>query len=292
MVGSRPVVVGVEDTEDQDIVVGYAAHQAAVRGTALRVVHAVEVWGPREAEAEGGSVAQQGVAVLERFEAVARAAFPSLAVEGVLIFGSPADALVERSSEASLVVLGHRGSNGFALLPLGSVSLQVASHAQCPVIVLPPGKAVELARNHVVVGVDIVDFSPEALEFAFAETHRRSARLEVVQVLQHRALLPGRAGMGLLEPEFQEMEASARRFLQEQIARLADRYPDVPVGLRIDWTRPATGLVNVSEEVGLLVVGSRGRTGVRRLLLGSVSSEVLHTARCPVAVVPGSRDGE
>jgi nucleotide-binding universal stress UspA family protein len=87
-----------------------------------------------------------------------------------------------------------------------------------------------------------------------------------------------------------ETEASARHFLKEKIAELSGRYPGGAVGLRLIWGRPATELVRLSGEADLVVVGSRGRTGLRRLLLGSVSSEVLHTAHCPVAVVPETTD--
>jgi len=185
------------------------------------------------------------------------------------------------------VVLGHRGGGGFPRLPLGSVSLHVATHAECPVLVTRPGRDADPPRKVVVAGVDIVHFRPDALEFAFAEAARRTAHLEVVHAMYRPPLLPGLSGMD--EPTASEAENSARRFLTGQITEFAGRYPAVPVGLRIDWgAHPATNLTELSRKADLLVVGSRGRMGLRTLLLGSVSNEVLHTALCPVAVVPGS----
>ncbi|MGW0763157.1 universal stress protein [Streptomyces sp. NPDC002814] len=295
MVDAKPVIVGVDDADDQDVLVRYAAGQAAMREVPLHVAHAVQLpWpfgGPGEEEAEG-SVAKRGAAVVDRFEAVARSAFPELTVAGELPFGDPAWTLVERSAEASLVVLGHRGRGGFPRLPLGSVSLQVATHARCPVMVTRPGKEVELVGGRIAVGVDLVHYSPEAVEFAFAEADRRAAHLQVVHALHRPALLPGGPTLvTTVEPALRETEQSARRFLEERIAELRERYPYVTVGLRMEWVRPATHLTGLSEEADLLVVGSRGRAGLRRLLLGSVSSEVLHTAHCPVAVVPAVENG-
>jgi len=268
--------------------VRYAAQEAALRAVPLHIAHAIQpprAFGkPDEKDAEGRAAVDRGAAV------VARSAFPHLTVAGELPFGDPAGTLVVRSAEASLVVLGHRGAGGFPHLPLGSVSLQVATHAQCPVLVTRPGRPVETPGRRIVVGADLVHYSPEAAEFAFTEADRRAAHLQVVHALHRPGLLPlPRIGMAL-EPDVREIEDSARHFLEERIAELSGRYPGVTVGLRLDWTHPATYLTELSEEADLLVVGSRGRTGLRRLLLGWVSSEVLHTARCPVAVVPAAAD--
>ncbi|MFC4610464.1 universal stress protein [Streptomyces maoxianensis] len=115
---------------------------------------------------------------------------------------------------------------------------------------------------------------------------RRAAHLQVVHALHRPALLPGPSSITAAEPAARETEDSARRFLEERIAELSGRYPGVPVGLRIDWMSPATDLTKLSREADLLVVGSRGRTGLRRLLLGSVSSEVLHTAHSAMRTSP------
>ncbi|ELS51343.1 universal stress protein [Streptomyces viridochromogenes] len=292
MAEAKPVIVGVDDADDQDGLVRYAAQQAAKRGVPLHIAHAIEIpwpFGSAAEKADGGSIARRGAAVVDRFEAVARSAFPEVTVAGELPFGDPAWTLVKRSAEASLVVLGHRGTGGFPRLPLGSVSLQVATHAQCPVLVMRPGRPVEDPVGRIVVGADLVHYSPEAVEFGFAEADRRAAHLQVVHALHRPALLPGGPSRASpAEPDVRETEASARHVLTGRINELGARYPDVPVALRLDWARPATHLTQLSEEADLLVVGSRGRTGLRRLLLGSVSNEVLHTARCPVAVVPAA----
>ncbi|MFJ8150271.1 universal stress protein [Streptomyces sp. NPDC096048] len=229
-------------------------------------------------------------AVVDRFEAVARSAFPDLAVAGELPFRGPTSTLVERSTEACLLVLAHRGAAGFPRLALGSVSLQAATHSRCPVLVTRPGSHRGPAPERVVTGADLVHYSQETMEFAFAEADRRSAHLRVVHALHRTTLLPGPGSVTAAEREVCETEDSARALVEERIAELRGQHPQVPVELHIEWARPATRLTELSQEANLLVVGSRGRTGLRRLLLGSVSSEFLHTAHCPVAVVPAAAD--
>ncbi|MFE7765355.1 universal stress protein [Streptomyces sp. NPDC057438] len=289
MVDVRPVIVGVDDSDDQDGLVRYAAHQATLRVVPLHVAHAIQLpwpFGNREdKDAEARASSRRGAAVVDRFEEVARAAYPRLTVAGELPLGDPAGTLVRRSPEASLIVLGHRGAGGFPRLPLGSVSLQVATHARCPVLVTRPGAPAEHRGGPVVVGADLVHHSPKAVEFAFAEAERRATWLQVVHALHRPALLPLPASGTTGEPRMRETEDSARRLLEDRIAEHRGQYPGTAVELRLDWSRPATYLTELSETADLLVVGSRGRAGVRRLLLGTVSGEVLHTARCPVAVV-------
>ncbi|MFG3660098.1 universal stress protein [Streptomyces sp. NPDC047706] len=293
MADTKPVIVGVDDADDQVGLVRYAAQQAMTRGVPLHITHAVVLPGPffGSDEAEGRSVVRRGVAVVDRFEAVARAAFPGLTVAGDTPFGDAVWTLVERSEEASLLVLGHRGSGGFPLLLLGSVSLQVATHSRCPVLVTRPGARGEPPRGRVITGADLVRYSPKAAEFAFAEADRRSAHLLVAHALHRPALLPGPGAATTARREVHEAEDGARAMLEDRIAGLRDRYPKVPVEVRVEWTRPATHLTELSEDAELLVVGTHGRTGLRRLLLGSVSTEVLHTAHSPVAVVPTPAEG-
>ncbi|GAA2499734.1 universal stress protein [Streptomyces gobitricini] len=287
----RPVVVGVDEGPGQDYLVHFAAREAELRQCPLRVAHATRPppTGIRGAPAGGGEdpAASVGARLVRRYEDLVRADFPALAVAGELPFGHVAAVLVERSQDAEMIVIGHRGSGGFPRLPLGSVSWQVATHARCPVIVVRPGVVAAPRESRVVVGVDpqdaCLDASLAALDLAYVEAGLRRARLELV----HGAYSPGTAPtgpVGMVPPDFEGLDQGARDFLRKEISRRRDRYPAVRADLLVERTRPATLLVRASRGASLVVVGSRGRTGLRRLLLGSVSAEVLHTAECPVAV--------
>ena len=94
------------------------------------------------------------------------------------------------------------------------------------------------------------------------------------------------------EQEPAELERDAERLLDEEAERIR------AAGGRIAEThlrlgRPAQQIVNLSEDlgVGVIVVGSRGRGGLRRALMGSVSDSVVRHAHCPVFVVRGDHEG-
>ncbi|WP_432076234.1 universal stress protein [Streptomyces wuyuanensis] len=281
-----PVVVGVVETEGQEQVALRAAYEATRAGTGLRIMHAVEWPSPPDAaEALAGGGTERAERVIAHLSEAVHRQFPDLAVEQELVSGSPASALVHQSAEAALIVVGHRGTGGFARLPLGSVSLQVAAHSRCPVLVLGPTRSAEPSDNRVVVGVDVDDIQPHVMEFALHAADSSGAWLEVVHASTRPELLStGPTGPLLVGHETRPI--AAKDLLEERLGPYRSRYPDVDVRTRVERGRPANLLVDSSRHARVLVVGTHGRAGLRRLLLGSVSGEVLHTAECPVAVVP------
>ncbi|MGW7364994.1 universal stress protein [Streptomyces sp. NPDC054841] len=282
----RPVLVGVDQGSGQESVVRYAAQQASLHGRPLHILHVVEHRAPAAAQEKPGEQLAPdgpGTEILTPLVALIESEFPRLRVTSESVDGRPAAVLLERSSEVPWVVVGHRGSGGFARLALGSVSWQVATHSVCPVFVVRSGEVSVAAENRVVTGVDVSDPAEEALDVAYAEAALRGARLELVHGSFHLGEAP--SGPGMVEPDFEIRDEALRTSLREVADSRRERYPEVPVDVRVERLRPATLLADASQNAVLLVVGSHGRSGLRRLLLGSVSSEVLHTAACPVAVV-------
>jgi nucleotide-binding universal stress UspA family protein len=72
--------------------------------------------------------------------------------------------------------------------------------------------------------------------------------------------------------------------LAEQLASWQEKYPHVVVERQVINEPPAAALVELGRQARMIVVGSRGRGGFARLLLGSVSQEVARYATCPVVV--------
>ena len=213
--------------------------------------------------------------------AAAEAAAPGLRVTGEIIDGEAAAVLVGESSTATMIVLGDRGLGGFAALVLGSVAIQVAAYAECPVLV---ARGEEHAAGPVVVGVDGSALSRAAVEFAAEEAAVRGARLHAVHAYAH----PVSGGPGDMQPlvyDEDQLRGEEERVLAESLTGLTERYPEVAVTRAAVHARPVVALTESSRDAQLLVVGSQGRGELRELLLGSVSHGVLHRAACPVAVV-------
>jgi len=138
----------------------------------------------------------------------------------------------------------------------------------------------------VVVGTDGSDGALRALSWAVEEARLRGTRLTVLAVVAVPVTL-GRASAPIVgEPEPADLQA-AERAANENVAEVGADGVDVEV--RVVAGVAAEELVNAGSDADLLVVGSRGVGGFSRLLLGSVSSQVVHHATCPVVVIPHKR---
>jgi nucleotide-binding universal stress UspA family protein len=139
--------------------------------------------------------------------------------------------------------------------------------------------------GRIVVGVDGSENSLLALRWALEEADLRGAPLEAVIAWQ----LPyvGDVGFGLVPGvSTSTLEESARETLEKALAAVC---PEDQVRARIERTvvaaNAAAALLDAAKGADLLVVGSRGHGGFRGLLLGSVSTQCVHHAPCPVVVL-------
>jgi nucleotide-binding universal stress UspA family protein len=135
----------------------------------------------------------------------------------------------------------------------------------------------------IVVGIDGSEASRDALRWAYDEARMRNAALRVVHVWVYPYLGPR---TGVHEPR-ELMEGDAATLLAGELEEFRAEVPDneVPIETRLLEGSAADGLVAESRDADLVVVGTRGRGGFSSLLLGSVSAEVAHHARCPVVLV-------
>ena len=148
-------------------------------------------------------------------------------------------------------------------------------------MVVVPGP-VALDSVGVVVGVDGSPDSVAAVALAAIEADRIGEALYVVHAWTEPAIFaPADAVVVELTAAAREEEAVV---LGESIAGLAEQYPDLVVHPHLVHDQPATALLDAAAHARLLVVGSRGRHGLTRVLLGSVSHTVVLHAECPVMV--------
>jgi len=138
----------------------------------------------------------------------------------------------------------------------------------------------------ITVGIDGSSHSARALEWALKEAAIRHARLTVLTV--HSVPMSGWTGNPIVLPSDADDQEKARQAAEEMtlkaVAQLGEAQP-ASVTVRVVTGYPAEELIKVSEGADLLVVGSRGAGGFAKLILGSVSNQVVHHAHRPVAVV-------
>ncbi|MGR6918119.1 universal stress protein [[Actinomadura] parvosata] len=270
------VVVGVDGSEEGLRAVEWAAGEAGRRERPLLIVHAF-IWplmkvplGPAPgAPAEGGlrhAAERVLAAALERARQVA----PAVEVTTDLPEAEPAVALLHRSRQAELLVVGSRGLGELGGLLLGSVGARLAAEAACPVVVVRGPAA---ARGPVLVGIAGQDGTGELLAFAFAHAARTATTVTLAHVGDGATDDDGTGRLGDPVPE-------------RALAPWRERYPAVGVVRETLTGHPGKALMRAASGASLLVVGSHHRHELEALLLGSVSRSAVHHAACPVAIVP------
>ncbi|MGZ4387699.1 MAG: universal stress protein [Gaiellaceae bacterium] len=144
----------------------------------------------------------------------------------------------------------------------------------------------------IVVGVDGSSCAHAALHFAVHEAEIRRARLRAVSVWHVPLGAYGGGWAPAPESLAEDCEAAAREVLEEALRTLGGRIDGIEVERVVREGHPARVLVEEAQTAELLVVGSRGIGGFRELLLGSVSQQCAHHARCPVVIVRAHEDDE
>lgn len=134
----------------------------------------------------------------------------------------------------------------------------------------------------IVVGVDGSTSSYAALDWALEEARLRSGQVHIVSAW-HYPVIGDAAGRA---PDRDAFGDHARQAHAEAVRHAADAGVDVTGEVTVG--HPAEVLLGAAAGADLLVVGSRGHGGFANMLLGSVSTQAVHHAECPVLVVrPG-----
>lgn len=289
-----PVVVGVDGSQAGRGALDWAAAEARMTRRRLHVMHCYPP--PNEVplgspgglmEPVPGPMRQRGDDVgvisserlLAEAEIFARLVAPEIEVSSELVPGDPVCALLRRSDDAALTVVGNRGLGDDMRIPLGSVSDALAARAPCPVAVVPSELRTDWHQARVLVGVDRSSESMSALRFAVESAARRGA--DVTALLAWSEPPSGSASISRAA----EVEDQYRGWLVETANTVRQHAPRVRVSCEVVRGRPESALVTAAVGAGLVVVGSRGRSALRGLLCGAVRQAVLRHASCPVVVV-------
>jgi nucleotide-binding universal stress UspA family protein len=264
------IVVGYDGSASSAAAAEWAAAEAVARSAHLRVITCT-----RNAEGQHPGTRCCG----DRAEL--RRRYPGLSCEWVPLVGPPREVLVTESERADLVVVGKTGAGAVKMLVLGSVANSVVRRSKCPSVLVPAESVGRPSTHRIAVGIDGSPASRQALGWAVAEATVRGGELVLVHAWSFAYDGPVRESADAVDAA----RASAAAMLDEVVAATRDSADGFTVGGLLVEGTACDALLDQSESVDLLVVGSRGRSGLRSTLFGSVAHAVTEHATCPTVVV-------
>lgn len=199
--------------------------------------------------------------------------------------GEPRDAILDYadSRDVDAIVMGTRGRRGVGRLLLGSVTEEVVRDATVPVLVVRG--ASEVRRRYpfetIVVPVDGSDHAENALDRASSIARHHDATVHVLSVID---VTPAGADERS-DLRLDRLEGYAQSVVDDGIAAAEREGVDTVGTIRYGSTARTIGTYADTQDADLLVMGTHGRSGIDRLLLGSVTERVLRTATVPVLTV-------
>ena len=293
---TKPVVVGVDGSEESLRAVEWAALEAKRHSSPLRIVsapamvprmHAYNASPAAIANALRGIAARALDAAITRSEEVAQ----GLTITTGLLSGPPALGVVESGAEASMLVVGARGAGGFAAMVLGSVSRYAAARAACPVVVVREESMA--VHREIAVGIrDPAGHQPDAgVRVRGSGAAWRGASRRPYLVLVPVRAAPARGGRRVAADRPGPDRGRGRQQPGGRAERVAGRNTRACGSvMTLSTGIPARVLASYSARTDLVVLGRHGHPAGTGPGIGSIQHAVLDHAHGPVAVVPCGKD--
>lgn len=199
----------------------------------------------------------------------------------------PFQYIVDEASKkkADMIVVGRRGKTGLQRLMMGSETARVIGYAPCNILVVP--RAAKVECKHILVATDGSRYSEAAVSEAICIAKRCGVSLIAVSVAPSESESP----LAIVHTEMQkglisDMELKAAEENIKRVKEAAEKEGVAVKGLILTG-RPYEAIIHTAKErnADLIVVGNYGRTGLGRLLMGSVTERVIGYAECAVLVV-------
>jgi nucleotide-binding universal stress UspA family protein len=276
----KRILVGVDGSAASAAALGWASRLAGAVGAEVVVANVFQP-GQAEVSPERDRELRRETSELLGGEWSDPVRSTGVAHRSVLLDGSPAALLDAAGAEdADLVVVGPRGSGGFARLHIGSVAHHLAQTTTRPLAIVPSAGAAG-GFERIVVGVDGSETSAGAVRWSTDVA--RATRAEVVAVYVVEPLAEW-----VLESDPKSWRQAAEQRLDgEWLAPLHDAGVTVRPQI-VEDIHPVAALTGVVHEegAGMVVIGTRGIGGFLGLRLGRIPIQLVHHTQVPVVLVP------
>ncbi|WP_135823808.1 universal stress protein [Halorussus ruber] len=203
-----------------------------------------------------------------------------LSCSSAIVKGSPYEAILSYASEndIDLVVMGTHGRRGLSRALLGSVTERVIRSSNGPVLAVPPHAIAQEREGYerILIPTDGSPGATAAVEHGIALAERLEATVRVLYVIEGERGLPS-IGDPLRDEAVEVVEAVAEQVSEREVALSTHVQPGIPHEVINNFVS--------AYGIDLVTMGTHGRSGVRRHLLGSVTERVLRTSDAPILTV-------
>jgi nucleotide-binding universal stress UspA family protein len=230
-------------------------------------------------------------AAREHLEAVkARAKLEGVSLDSIVREGEDSyNYIAEEATKnrSTMLIMGRRGRKGLKRLVMGSTTARVIGHSPCSVLVVP--RAAQVGFKSLVVATDGSKHSAVAASEAIGIAKRNKSKLTVVSVVPSELMSQADIDFAMnLRENLAEKEMSEAEKYAKAVKEAA-KNEGVEVQAFVVTGKPADVIIETAKEknADLIVLGSHGRTGLEKLLMGSVAERVIVLSSCAVLVAKG-----
>jgi nucleotide-binding universal stress UspA family protein len=263
------ILLATDGSEYSDGAIAVAGEMAAKCGAKLFIV-SIALYNPGTESLEPTLGAEAERMAMDNVEAARTRIGHNNCETRVFQEADPARAITEAAEKlrADIVVMGRRGRRGLARWKLGHATEKVVGLAPCPVLVVP--KSSRMWHNKILLATDGSRYG--------------DAAAVVAGNIALMCGLPLTAISAVLSSHSQERRLEAQEALERVRQALTEK--GIRVDSRLAEGRPEQAIVETAarENADLIVMGSHGRSGLDKILMGSVSERVLNQTDCPVLV--------
>lgn len=218
---------------------------------------------------------------------------PGLKVSHKVKFGDTRFVIINTavSDAAELIVMGSQGRTGVERLILGSVSCSVVEYAPCPVLIVKGEPSSWGGFERVFVAFDGSAYSHDAIDWICARQWAPKTKVHVVMTLPEfdtvDAQNVSRVESGALKAQWTIINSKANQMLQDAAVEIGAIVGKDNVSVEAIPGDPRAELLKSATKFGasVIIMGSRGRTGLTKFLLGSVSLHLANHSPIPIVIV-------
>lgn len=213
---------------------------------------------------------------------------PSPDVEVVVTVGSHAEAILQmiHTQHADLVVMSTHGRSGLGRLVHGSVADEVMRQAPVPIVLIPAACESRWPTNRtprILVPLDGSNVAEQALDHAAEMASALRAEIRLIQVVEPHPMADGAGASDVILDPTPELEA-AHQYLKDVATKLQQAGQTVSTHEAYGFA-VLTIVEAAADEADLIVMATHGRSGITRLLMGSVATGVVQQATIPILIV-------